>query len=75
VLETFDKARSAADQAADKANQAADAARKSCVAVSLRAFLALLVGAFSASYMATVGGEARDEKNDDALTSSGFGMR
>ena len=62
VTETFDQAKSAATQAADKAKEAADAARKTGVAVSLWAFLALLVGAFSGSYMATVGGEARDEK-------------
>jgi len=62
VTETFDQAKSAAAQAADKAKEAAEMARKTGVAVSLWAFLALLVGAFSASYMATVGGEARDDK-------------
>jgi hypothetical protein len=64
VTETFDQAKSAAAQAAAKAKEAADAARKTGVAVSLWAFLALLVGAFSAAYMATVGGETRDQKRD-----------
>ena len=62
VLETFDQARSAADQAVEKAKVAADLARKTGAAVSFWAFIALLVGAFSASYMATVGGEVRDER-------------
>lgn len=62
VSATFDQAKSAAAEAADKAKAAADAARKTGVYVALWVFVALLVGAFSASYMATVGGEARDDK-------------
>lgn len=46
---------------ADRAKAAADAARKTSVYVALWAFISLLVGAFSASYMATVGGRARDD--------------
>jgi hypothetical protein len=61
VTDVFDQAKAAAAQAADKAKRAADAARKVGVYVSLWAFIALLVGAFSASYMATVGGRERDE--------------
>jgi hypothetical protein len=61
VTDVFDQARSAAAQAADKAKAAADAARKTGVYVSLWAFASLLVGAFAASYMATVGGRSRDE--------------
>jgi len=51
----------AKQQVADKAKEAADAARKTGVGVALWAFISLLVGAFSASYMATVGGRQRDE--------------
>ena len=61
VGEVFDQAKSAKAQAVDKAKQAADAARKTGVYVALWAFISLLVGAFSASYMATVGGRQRDE--------------
>ncbi|HZZ23146.1 MAG TPA: hypothetical protein VFE60_11475 [Roseiarcus sp.] len=61
VADVFDQAKSAKQQAADKAKEAADAARKTGVGVALWAFISLLVGAFSASYMATVGGRQRDE--------------
>ena len=60
VTEVFDQAKSAAAEAAQKAKEAADVARKTGVYVSLWAFISLLVGAFAASYMATVGGHARD---------------
>jgi hypothetical protein len=62
VSDVFEQAKSAAAMAADKAKEAADVARKTGVYVSLWVFVSLLVGAFSACYMATVGGEARDEK-------------
>jgi hypothetical protein len=61
IADVFDQAQKAKQQAADKAKQAADAARKTGVGVALWAFISLLVGAFSASYMATVGGRQRDE--------------
>ena len=61
VADVFNQAKSAKQQAADKAKEAADAARKTGVYVALWAFISLLVGAFSASYMATVGGRQRDE--------------
>jgi hypothetical protein len=61
VGDVFDQAKSAKDQAARKAKEAADAARKTGVYVALWAFVSLLVGALSASYMATVGGRQRDE--------------
>src|ERR1700729_3845755 len=61
VADVFDQAQKAKQQAADKAKAAADAARKTGVGVALWAFISLLVGAFSASYMATVGGRQRDE--------------
>ena len=62
VTDVFDQAESAAAQAADKAKAVADAARKTGIYVSLWAFASLLVGAFAASYMATVGGRTRDEE-------------
>jgi hypothetical protein len=61
VADVFDQAQKAKQQVADKAKAAADAARKTGVYVALWAFISLLVGAFSASYMATVGGRQRDE--------------
>jgi hypothetical protein len=47
--------------AVDQAKTAADKARKIGAYVSLWTFIALLIGAFSASYMATVGGRERDD--------------
>jgi hypothetical protein len=61
VDDVFNQAKAAKQQAADKAKEAADAARKTGVYAALWAFISLLVGAFSASYMATVGGRQRDE--------------
>jgi hypothetical protein len=61
VADVFDQAKGAKDEAAAKAKEAADAARKTGVYVALWAFVSLLVGAFSASCMATVGGRTRDE--------------
>jgi hypothetical protein len=61
VADVFNQAKGAKEQAAAKAKEAADAARKTGVYVALWAFISLLVGAFSASYMATVGGRTRDE--------------
>lgn len=43
-----------------KAREAADAARKAAAHLSLWSFLALLIGAFTASYAATMGGRQRD---------------
>jgi len=61
VTDVFAQAKSARDEAATKAKEAADAARKTGVYAALWAFVSLLVGAVSASYMATVGGRMRDE--------------
>jgi len=61
VTDVFDEAQNAKQKAADAAKSAADAARKTGVYVALWAFISLLVGAFSASYMATVGGRVRDD--------------
>lgn len=61
VDDVIAKAKDTARQAADKAKAAADAARKAAVYAALWAFVALLVGGLSASYMATVGGRIRDD--------------
>jgi hypothetical protein len=47
-------------QAAVETKQAADTARKVAAQLSLWTFLALLIGAFCASYAATIGGRQRD---------------
>lgn len=61
VNDVVASAKSAADQAVAKAKQAADTARKIGIYTSLWVFVSLLVGAFSATYMATVGGRLRDD--------------
>lgn len=61
VADVFAQAKAARDEAATKAKEAADAARKTGVYAALWAFVSLLVGAVSASYMATVGGRMREE--------------
>ncbi len=61
VSDVVAQAKSAKEKALDAAKTAADAARKTGVYVALWAFISLLIGAFSASYMATVGGRIRDD--------------
>jgi hypothetical protein len=61
VSDVVAQAKSAKDRAVDAAKTAADAARKTGVYVALWAFISLLIGAFSASYMATLGGRIRDD--------------
>jgi hypothetical protein len=61
VSEVVEQAKNAKDRAVDTAKAAADAARKTGVYVALWAFISLLIGAFSASFMATVGGRVRDD--------------
>lgn len=60
LTQVQDQARQAAQQAEQKAREAADAARKAAAAFSLWAFASLLIGAFVASFAATIGGRARD---------------
>ncbi|MEK7943553.1 hypothetical protein WKR98_02315 [Pigmentiphaga sp. YJ18] len=55
------RARQAAQQAEQTARQAADTARKAAAAFALWAFASMLIGAFVASWMATVGGRSRDD--------------
>jgi hypothetical protein len=50
-----------AKEAELKAREAADAARKAAAKLALASFLALLIGAFTASYAATMGGRLRDD--------------
>jgi hypothetical protein len=61
VDDVIAKANEAAQQTADKARAVADAARKAGVYATLWAFVGLLIGGLSASYMATVGGRIRDD--------------
>jgi len=60
VTETFNKAKAAMDNAANTAKQAADDARKAAAHAALWMFVSLLIGAFIASFSATLGGRRRD---------------
>ena len=61
VTDVVSQAKDAKDKAIQAAKTAADAARKTGIKVALWAFISLLIGAFSASYMATLGGRIRDD--------------
>jgi hypothetical protein len=61
VSDVVEQAKNAKNKAIDAAKSTADAARKTGVYVALWVFTSLLIGAFSASYMATVGGRVRDD--------------
>jgi hypothetical protein len=63
VDDTFARARAEAAKAEAAAKQAADAARKAAAHSALWMFVALLSGAFAASYAATWGGRRRDHVN------------
>jgi hypothetical protein len=60
VDDTIAKAKAAMDEAATKAKEAADVARKAAAGLALWSFIAMLFGAFVASYAATIGGRHRD---------------
>lgn len=60
VTQTVEAARLAADAATAKAREVAETARKATAYMALWVFLSLLIGAFCASYAATVGGRQRD---------------
>jgi hypothetical protein len=60
VDEVVAKAKTAADEAAAKAKEAADAARKAGAGLAMWSVIAMLIGAFVASYAATIGGKHRD---------------
>jgi hypothetical protein len=57
----IDQAMAQAKNAETEAKQAADAARKAAAHLSLWTFLSFLVGAFCASFAATIGGRQRDQ--------------
>ena len=60
VDDTLNQAKAALAKAEQTARDAADRARKAAAALSLWFFISMLVGAFSASYAATIGGRARE---------------
>ena len=60
VDDTIAKAKATMDEAAAKAKEAADVARKAAAGLALWSFVAMLFGAFVASYAATIGGRHRD---------------
>jgi membrane protein involved in colicin uptake len=63
VDDTFARAKAEAAKAETAAKQAADATRKAAAHSALWMFVALLCGAFAASYAATWGGTRRDHVN------------
>lgn len=60
LQQVTDDAMQAVDTLETQAREAADAARKAAAIVALWAFASLLLGAFVASFAATIGGRARD---------------
>jgi hypothetical protein len=60
VTETLQRARAEAQALETRAREAADAARKTALATALWMVVALLIGAFTASLLATFGGRQRD---------------
>ncbi|ANH68753.1 hypothetical protein [Mitsuaria sp. 7] len=60
VTETLQRARAEAQALETRAREAADAARKTALTTALWMVVALLIGAFTASLLATVGGRQRD---------------
>ncbi len=61
VTDTFNRMQAKATAAKDEAKAAADKARKASAMASLWFFISLLVGAFVASFLATLGGRHRDQ--------------
>ncbi len=60
LQDVTDDAKQAVDQLETQAREVADAARKAAAVFALWAFASLLLGAFVASFAATIGGRARD---------------
>lgn len=60
VTKIVAEAKMAAAEAETTAREAADAARKAAAKLSLWLFVSLMIGAFSGSYAATIGGRQRD---------------
>ena len=61
VNESFNQIQTKKKEVETKAREAADAARKASAAAALALFISLLIGAFTASYSATIGGRQRDD--------------
>lgn len=61
VTQTYERARRALVEAETAAKEVADTARKAAAALALWMFVSLLLGAFSGSYAATIGGRQRDD--------------
>jgi hypothetical protein len=61
VNETFSQIQKKKEETEAKAREAADAARKASATAALALFISLLIGAFVASYSATIGGRQRDD--------------
>lgn len=61
VNELLQRARTDAQAAEARARDAADTARKAAMQAALWMFVALLIGAFTASWLATIGGRQRDQ--------------
>jgi F0F1-type ATP synthase assembly protein I len=60
VTDTYNRLQAKAKELEDNAREAADKARKAAAYAALWLFVSLLVGAFVASFTATVGGRRRD---------------
>ncbi|MGH8600437.1 MAG: hypothetical protein ACRET1_07225 [Burkholderiales bacterium] len=60
VADVIARARAATEQAKTDARKTADDARKAAAYLSLWVFVSFLIGAFCASYAATIGGRQRD---------------
>jgi hypothetical protein len=63
VNDVYSRAQAAVANTEAKAREAADTAQKAATYTSLWMFIALLVGAFAATYCATLGGRLRDGLN------------
>ena len=61
VTDTFNRMQAKANAAKEEAKAAADKARKASAMASLWFFVSLLIGAFVASFLATLGGRHRDQ--------------
>lgn len=61
VTDTFNRMQAKATAAKEEAKAAADKARKASAMASLWFFVSLLIGAFVASFLATLGGRHRDQ--------------
>jgi heme/copper-type cytochrome/quinol oxidase subunit 3 len=61
VTDTFERMQAKAAEAKQAAKSAADQARSASAKAALWIFVSLLVGAFFASFLATLGGRHRDQ--------------